>query len=384
MTSWKRRTTSEAAAVLETIILGRSSAIRDLREEIVALAAMPVRSVLVQGETGVGKELIPSALCAISPFLNSRVESFNCPAIPIDHLESELLGTTRGSYPGAVDRPGASERARGGVLFLDEISEMPLGHQSKVLRLLETGEGRRLGGTKRFTLDASVVAASNRSLAREVSSGTFREDLFYRLVQDGVLEVPPLRARREDIPILAEHFIAELGVDVSLAPSALECLCTYSWPGNVRELRAVLRFAARLEGGGAITADSVTRAIERLAMRAGENRSHHDAFFSGGIETKRELLASALQLAHGNQTLAGLSLGFHRGRHGEVTTQARKLAYRKFRYWWGRVMTEKPVNRLGAGAGDTATAIGASGFGESGGQITPTSIRRPSLCEVSS
>jgi transcriptional regulator with PAS, ATPase and Fis domain len=254
---------------VERLILGRSPRIVALRHEILSLARQRIRCVLVLGETGVGKDLVPRALHAHAPQLPGPLVVFNCPAVPIDHLESELFGTTRGAYPGAVDRPGAAERAGQGLLVLDEIGAMQPRHQAKLLRLLENREGQRLGAPAPYRVEASFAASTNEDLAAAVRTGRLREDLYYRLAQDAVVLVPPLRERLEDVPLLAQAALDEVGAFV-LTPGALAALESHAWPGNVRELRAVVRSAARLardgDGPAPIHADHVLESLGRLRL----------------------------------------------------------------------------------------------------------------------
>jgi DNA-binding NtrC family response regulator len=336
---------SSDSAVLDELIIGRSSGIDAVRRQIRELVARPPRSVLVLGETGTGKDLVPTALARLSPLLSNEVEVFNCPAIPADHLESELFGTTRGAYPGAVDRAGAAERARGGVLFLDEIGAMDLQHQAKILRLLETGEARRLGASRPYRTDATIVAATNEDLLELAAQGAFREDLYYRLAQDAVIALPPLWQRIEDVPLLAERFVRELSPDRRLDESAVAALCEYEWPGNVRQLRAVVRSSSRLTHG-AVTRREVLEALRRIgAPRAAEPppRESSVPFYSATLAERRQMLVSTLEQCQGNLTLAGLTLGLHRARYSATMppgVAARKLAHRKFRYWYHRLLPE--------------------------------------------
>jgi DNA-binding NtrC family response regulator len=338
---------------LEDLIRGSSPAIYSLRAEIRAIARLPIRSLLVVGETGVGKDLVPRALLRCSPHLDGRLEVFNCPAIPADHLESELFGTTRGAYPGAVDRAGAAERAAGGLLFLDEIGAMPAAHQGKLLRLLEAQDGRRLGAVRSYRAAAAVVAATNEDLPALVERGLFRADLYHRLVQDGVVRVPPLCERLEDLEVLGRAFLAELPGAPALSAEALGVLRDSAWPGNVRELRAVLRCAARLARGPELDAAAVREALRRIvpprARAAPPGPALADgAFHRATAHARRQLLVHALEAAGGNQTQAGLLLGLHEKRSGAGASEsarppapdlrARKLAHRKFRYWWDRVV----------------------------------------------
>ncbi len=251
------------------LILGRSAAVEALRREILALAKLPTRCVLILGETGVGKDLVPRALHAEAGHLTGPLVFFNCPAVPADHLESELFGTTRGAYTGALDRAGAAQHAAKGMLVLDEIGAMSPAHQAKILRLLENREGRRLGAAEAYEVDASFAASTNADLRSAVAEGRLRADLYYRLAQDAVLVVPPLRERREDVPLLAQAALDELGEFV-LTPGAIAALEDHPWPGNVRELRAVARQAGRLAADGRgpapITRDHVQEALVRISL----------------------------------------------------------------------------------------------------------------------
>jgi sigma-54-dependent transcriptional regulator len=356
-------------SAIERLILGHSKAIDELRREIRAIARSPAKSLLVVGETGVGKDLVPPALLASSPHLRGSLEVFNCPAVPSDHLESELFGTARGAYPGAIDRAGAAERAAGGLLLLDEIAAMSLEHQGKVLRLLDSGEGRRLGAVRAYRVEATFVAATNENLQRAISERRFREDLYYRLVQDAVVRVPPLRERSEDVPLLARAFLGELPGELELTAGGCDLLAGYGWPGNVRELRAVVRSAARLAEGPELGAPELAAALERIPCAAvlaevgtedrGEPPAAHD-FRSAVSNLRRQMLIDALAASGGNQTLAGVMLGMHTKRGAAVTGQldprARKLAHRKFGYWWKRLVVDGESASF-AGSYDEGEAI---------------------------
>jgi transcriptional regulator with GAF, ATPase, and Fis domain len=217
---------------------------RELFARLERIAASDA-TVLVTGETGTGKELVAEAIHERSPRAAGPFVVLDCGAIPPNLVESELFGHERGAFTGALGaHAGAFERAHGGTVFLDELGELPLELQPKLLRVLERREIRRLGGSKPIEVDLRVVAATNRDLAVEVNRGRFREDLYYRLAVVQVV-VPPLRERREDIPLLVEHFLAALpgGERTRLAPETIDLLRRHDWPGNVRELRNVLERA---------------------------------------------------------------------------------------------------------------------------------------------
>ncbi len=230
-----------------SLFIGRSPAIKSV-EELVRLYADSAYPVLIFGESGTGKEVAARALRDLSP---TRVGAFvarNCAAIPEHLAESELFGTEKGAFTDAVARPGAFELARGGLFFLDEIGEAGLPFQAKLLRVLETGEFWRLGGTKSLATDFRFVSATSRDLARAASEGGFRADLLYR-IDTLIIEMPPLRARREDIEDLAAHFalLASRG-RVGVGADALDKLYGFDWPGNTRQLRNIVHRALVLAG----------------------------------------------------------------------------------------------------------------------------------------
>jgi len=232
-------------------------AVLDLVERVAPTDA----TVLIQGESGTGKEVIAKAVHHASPRAARPFVAVNCGAVPETLLESELFGYVRGAFTGAAGgKLGLFEEAGGGTLFLDEIAEMPAMLQVKLLRALQSGEVRRLGATQAATIDVRVLAATNGDLATRISQGSFREDLFYRL---NVIQVtlPPLRDRREDIPALAEHFLAraaaKLGRTLRLSPAALERVLRYPWPGNVRELENAIERAAILSRSETVEPDDL-------------------------------------------------------------------------------------------------------------------------------
>jgi DNA-binding NtrC family response regulator len=232
-------------------------AVLDLVERVAPTGA----TVLIQGESGTGKEVIAKAVHHASARAARPFIAGNCGAVPETLLESELFGYVRGAFTGAAgSKLGLFEEADGGTLFLDEIAEMPVSLQVKLLRALQSGEVRRLGATQAATIDVRVLAATNGDLASRIAQGSFREDLFYRLnvIQ---MTLPPLRDRREDIPALAEHFLAraavKLGRTLRLSPEALERLLRYPWPGNVRELENAIERAAILTRTEAVEPDDL-------------------------------------------------------------------------------------------------------------------------------
>jgi two-component system nitrogen regulation response regulator NtrX len=251
-------------------IVGKSYAIRSLIEKIEKVAATPAR-VLVTGENGTGKELVARALHRQSPRKAKPFVEVNCAAIPSELIESELFGHMKGSFTGAVqDRAGKFEQADTGTLFLDEIGDMSVSAQAKVLRVLQDGVVTRIGGSKPVQVDVRVLAATNKNLEEEIAGGRFREDLYYRL-NVVPLHVPPLRERREDLPLLVQHFVSVLSeregmTPRAFAPEALERLGQYDWPGNVRELRNTIERLLILASGPRIGAADVDRLVGKRAV----------------------------------------------------------------------------------------------------------------------
>jgi len=250
-------------------IVGTSYAIRAVTEKIERVGKTPAR-VLITGENGTGKELVARAIHSLSTRAKAAFVEVNCAAIPAELIESELFGHMKGSFTGAVaDRAGKFEQAHGGTLFLDEIGDMSLAAQAKVLRVLQDGVVTRIGGSKPIQVDVRVLAATNKDVEAEIAAGSFREDLYYRL-NVVPIHVPPLRERREDIPLLISHFITQLTGPGGLAPHAISDdavtrLGQLEWPGNVRELRNTIERLLILSSGPRITADDVDQLVGRRA-----------------------------------------------------------------------------------------------------------------------
>ncbi|MFL5600906.1 MAG: sigma-54-dependent transcriptional regulator [Gemmatimonadaceae bacterium] len=246
-------------------IVGKTPVMRALMEKIEKVAATPAR-VLITGENGTGKELVARALHRMSSRASKPFIEVNCAAIPSELIESELFGHMKGSFTGAVqDRAGKFEQANRGTLFLDEIGDMSLAAQAKVLRVLQDNVITRIGGAKPISVDVRVIAATNKTLENEIAGGKFREDLYYRL-NVVPIHVPPIRERREDIPMLAQYFAVTLSAREGIPPraftaDALERLSSLDWPGNVRELRNTVERLLILAPETQISA----RDIDRLA-----------------------------------------------------------------------------------------------------------------------
>ncbi len=253
-------------------IIGESVAIRTLLGRI-ELVAPTDASVLIQGESGTGKELVAQALHERSRRREKPLVRVNCAAIPRDLFESEFFGHVRGAFTGAVrDRVGRFELADGGTLFLDEVREIPLGLQGKLLRVLQEGSFEPVGADRTRQVDVRIIAATNRDLAREIDAGRFRQDLFYRLAVFPI-EVPSLRARREDVGLLAAHFLtraaSRLGrPGLRLTRGDVQRLAAYDWPGNVRELASVIERAAILAHGNRLGLEAVLSRGDARGWRA--------------------------------------------------------------------------------------------------------------------
>jgi DNA-binding NtrC family response regulator len=219
---------------------GESQAMQRVRQRIREYAAAEA-TVLIGGETGTGKELVARALHAASPRAAGPFVAVNCAALPLELVESELFGSIRGAFTGAIHtRSGLFDAARGGTLLLDEIGELPRGAQAKLLRVLEAGSYRPLGAVREKQAEARVLAATNSDLARLCTNGEFRSDLYYRVAVLRI-DLPPLRERRADIPGLVQHFITRAGrPSQAVSPEAMARLLAHGWPGNVRELRSVV------------------------------------------------------------------------------------------------------------------------------------------------
>jgi two-component system response regulator PilR (NtrC family) len=316
-------------------IVGRSEAMREVLE-LVRRVAPSRANVLLVGESGTGKERVARAIHMQSERRDGPFIPINCGAIPENLIESELFGHVRGAFTGADrEHTGLFVAAKGGTVFLDEIGELPLALQPKLLRVLQERRAKPVGATQELDVDARVVAATNRDLESEVRAGRFREDLFFRL---NVLQIdlPPLRARRDDIPILVQTFLEKFAREyksevVQLSPAALAKLLTFRFPGNVRQLENVIERCVALSRGGEVGVDALPREIRDLdeerqtpAPAVVSSTGSPAAFPSAGVDLERavealevRLITQALETAGGVKTRAAELLG---------------LSFRQFRY----------------------------------------------------
>jgi nitrogen regulation protein NR(I) len=323
----------EAAAEAERIV-GRCPAMQEVYKAIGRVAPSEV-TVLITGESGTGKELVARALWQHSGRADKTFLAINCAALPETLLESELFGHEKGAFTGAERRRiGRFEQANGGTLFLDEASDMSAGTQAKLLRVLQEHRFERVGGEETIRTDVRLLAATNKDLDKEVAAGRFRSDLFFRLNVFSI-HLPPLRERRDDIPLLTDHFLHVLARTMGrsihgIAPGVRERLAEYDWPGNVRQLQSVLKYAIIRASGEVLTLDCLPEAIlqpgsaaqgagamarlpdvaARTAslLRAGET----DLYRQVSLETDRTVLDVVLRHAKGNQVQASELLGISR------------------------------------------------------------------------
>jgi two-component system response regulator HydG len=302
---------AQLAAIGTRALVGSSPAYRAFME-VLGQAAPSTASVLLVGESGTGKELAARFIHEASPRTRAPFIAINCGALPEGILEAELFGVEKGAFTGAVARKeGRFERAHGGTLFLDEVGEMSPAAQVRLLRVLQEGELERLGGTQTLKVDVRVVAATNKDLAREIQEGRFREDLYYRL---NVVEVriPSLQSRREDVPLLANHFLqryaAKNGKPVrAFTDAALTVLEGYAWPGNVRELEHAVERAVVLSRGEQIDLHDLPEAVRKGPMGAASQ-----IIIPVGTpmeEVERRVIHETLRHTKGDKNLAARMLG---------------------------------------------------------------------------
>jgi transcriptional regulator with GAF, ATPase, and Fis domain len=298
-------------------IIGQSAPMRQLLQQLEKVVNTRV-TVLIEGETGVGKELVAASVHYRSNRKDRLFVGQNCAAMPENLLESELFGHKKGAFTGAhEDKKGLFEIADGGTLFLDEVTEMPISLQSKLLRVLQEGEIRAIGATQERKVNVRIVAATNRNLEKEVAEGRFREDLYYRL-KVFPLRVPPLRERREDIPLIAEHFLHRFSNEfgkpaAGFSQQTMELLQGYDWPGNVRELQnEIQRLCIQIDAGGFVTPDMLSPRVRQVEGMIERVRPTKGTLKEMMDQVERWLLIEALREHGNNKTAAAKSLGITR------------------------------------------------------------------------
>ena len=287
-------------------IIGSSKAIQSVLDLVSKVAGNDV-TVLITGESGTGKEMVATAINSESQRRNKPYLKMNCAAIPSELLESQLFGHERGAFTGAISRQeGCFKRANGGSLFLDEIGDMAMMTQTKLLRVLQEQEFERIGGSSTIKVDVRIMAATNKSLLEEIKNGRFREDLYYRL---NVVEIhiPPLRERIEDIPEIVESFLDEFREkynkqDLEISKNAMSVLTAYSWPGNVRELRNDIERATVLSRGNVIEMDDFPDKI-RQPSKLSDDSIVEDRIYTMA-EMERMYAQKVLEYAGGNKLKA--------------------------------------------------------------------------------
>jgi DNA-binding NtrC family response regulator len=295
-------------------IVGRSEPMQEIFAAVERVA--PTRAtVLLAGESGVGKDLIARAIHFHSPRRDRPLVKINCTSIPENLMESELFGYEKGAFTGATaSKPGKFEQADTGTVFLDEIGDVPAAIQVKLLRILQEREFERLGSNVTRHIDVRVIAATNQDLRAALEQGTFREDLYYRL-NVVPLNIPPLRERRQDIPFLANHFVGKLAPDTgsrveSITDAGMEKLMSYHWPGNVRELENVIERSLVMSAGTELDAPDIK--LESAPRPRAQNETH---FLPDGMtldQYEQELIREALRRADGNKSHAARLLGLTR------------------------------------------------------------------------
>lgn len=301
-------------------IIGKSPKMQELFR-LIPRVAQSNSTVLITGESGSGKELVASALHNLSPRKHKNFVTINCATFPEGLLESELFGHMKGSFTGALyNKEGLFETANGGSIFLDEIAEMPLSLQSKLLRVLENGTFRRVGGTSDIKVDVRIISATNKDIREALSAGAFREDLFYRLNVVPIV-LPSLRERQEDIPLLIEHFLNKYSREPKrVSPDAMRIFINYPWKGNVRELENMIERIVLLSDGNLITIDAIP---DEMMLTQKDFKGLPD-LGDNGLELEKlmeriekDYLLKALEISKGVKTEAArvLNLSFRSFRH---------------------------------------------------------------------
>lgn len=314
---------SEIAKQFEMV--GESSVMHDVKTQIAKIAATNVR-VLILGESGTGKELVARAIHELSPRKSKPFVKVNCAAIPEELIESELFGAVKGAYTGSVaDRDGKFSQAHSGTIFLDEIGDMSLKVQAKVLRALQEGEFEKVGGTKTIKVDVRVLAATNKDLKAEVQKGTFREDLYFRLNVVPII-MPALRQRKLDIPLLVQHFIKQCCEESvlkkkSFSDSAMKLMCEYDWPGNIRELRNMVERMMILGAGEIVQGEELPLNIIKNESTYVKNSGGNKSLKDMKEEVERSHILTVMEKNSWNVTRAAQELDIER------TNLHKKLKY---------------------------------------------------------
>jgi two-component system response regulator HydG len=295
-------------------IIGKSSKMQEIFN-ILALAAPSDATILIQGESGTGKELIADSVHQNSPRVEKPFIKVNCAALPESLLESELFGHEKGAFTSAIStRKGRFELADGGSIFLDEISEMSPAMQARLLRVLQEHEFERVGGMKTIKVDVRIISATNKNLKQEIDAGRFREDLFYRLNVISIL-LPPLRERKEDIKLLAEHFLASYSeknhrIIKGFLPKTLDILMRYEWPGNIRELENTIERSVIMTHGEYISPADLPMNMQALIVELDDNTGVKPGWSIREVE--KDLIIKTLEQTNGNRTKAAEILGITR------------------------------------------------------------------------
>jgi len=317
----KRRLEREAEALRERLVgvasgrfVGQSDSIRRVMDMVGRIAPLET-NVLITGESGTGKEMIADLIHFQSKRAAGPFVKINCAAIPENLLESELFGFEKGAFTGAqAQKPGKFELANHGTILLDEVGDMPLGIQAKLLRAVEEKQVERLGGTYPVSVDARIIASTNQELSGLIEQKRFREDLYYRL-NVASIHIPPLRERKEDLPLLVEHFLAEINQKLGtrllgLSEEAMEMVLRYNWPGNVRELAHVLERAAIMSDGPTLHAADLRSSMERSSTGTAPGAEERPVSLPRLLHRiERTMILDALRKHDGLQTEAAKALG---------------------------------------------------------------------------
>ena len=296
-------------------IIGKSRAIQDVIEKIKKTASTPF-PVLITGETGTGKELIARAFHFSSCRVNFPFIAINCSAIPENLLEAELFGIEKGVATGVNKREGKIKQAHQGTIFLDEIADLTLPNQAKLLRVLEENQIEPLGGRNPIPIDVKIIAATNKDLEDEISAGRFREDLFYRL---NVIHInlPALRERKDDIPLLVKHFLkttcSRLSINIKkISPSTMEILSQYNWPGNIRELKNEIERAVALSDSDVIEPHDISPKLQNFKISSSIEKNLLVSPGTTLLDMEKALIIQTLKETNGNKSEASRRLGITR------------------------------------------------------------------------